>query len=1338
MAIKRERLAHPFFIALFGAVVAFALALMLPHERLVQRLKHAEPNALSVAYLEAWLRVKHDDLELISVLAHQYIQSGRSEEADPLVARMLLAPDATVRRNALLLQIQIAEQRVYALQPEDPQRAALLQAVATALTKTQEYTWDTAALQNLAAQSRALNLPALSAAFYRRLAQQDPAHSGAWQALVSELSLAGSRYRDAAMAAFAAQTASTSLADQRKYFLSGLKALQSGNLLQLALTEAQERAGPFLENDAETLRFLITLARSANRPDLAEKYAKRLLSVLQTGVSSARDMLEHYGMGALANANNDNPGAAAGRPLYLDGVKGNALRRTLDRRAGIVRVATSPVQPGGNDAVPGIAARSNTALAKNPPENQQPSINDDFELAYNVFLANQDLSAALRVADAANRRSPGNPLWMKRRATVNEWKGQPAQALQVWLEMARATNSPEAWQAVLRLAPGLNDDIAYLAALRHQVGNSATELVLIDQLVATYERLDQVDQALAFLDSRLATSGHRKEILARYAALAERAGKDDLALRAYLRLNREFGPQTAYALKLANIYTARGDFSAACKVLVSAQEKVAPADVFYWRALVQTAVRAERAERDDIAREASRHLIASNKATPADLENMISLWDEYPIDAGRLAELAFRQSGKIESLQEAVYQYSRAKAWARIDRLLNALTPEQVAAAENSSAFLMAKAEFLRQSGHNDAALEALRAAVALDGSAGEVRAAFLWALVERGNDIELAATLKRWRNDAESDAKLWGAYAAGYLRLSDEVNSLRFFHKQGSEKLKDPLWALAYADAREDFGQADIAWIIRRHAWLEISKRRAALLGPTPASADVQQPADKVGNGDGSDADIALQDEENRAELRARSIMLSQSFAGGDFSRNLLRHVLHQNSSDQSRTPPRSIALPGPQLASDDPGAANAPTRAEAVAEDVALAWALSNEQYELARTWLAQHYASQLERPAYAEVTIALAADDQPALEKLLADNADRIPLMNRIDANLRLDRNNEAQRLAFTGLEKNPDNEELQSRVRETALSNAGYVEPRISAFRQSPLRFVETDLLARWRLTERFSLDIQETLRNQHSDNPTQLVNVPAHDRSLTLGLGWKTSDTDLLFEAGARNAVKSFTLARFTASWNQLSMLTWNAAAAYNQEATDSAELRVGGVKDSALLGANWRFGTHEFAQAQAQAARYYAQDRTVLGSGTQFEVELGYHFRLEYPDFTLKAVVTRAAYHGSGDAGTLFGRLSPDGVATVAEVLPASFTQAGLVFSFGTDLQETYTHAWRPFMEIGLLRDTREGWTRTGRLGLAGSVWGNDHAMLYYAHDRSAGNGGAAVSEFSLRYRWYY
>ena len=197
----RERLLSPWLIGTLGALVGLALALMFPRERLEARLlEGGKVDALSVAYLEAWLRVRPNDGEFLSVLAAQYVRTGRLEEAEAMVARMRALRDASIEREALLLDIAIREQRAYALQPKDPQRAALLDNLRGLLKQALGYKWTAAELEILANKARGLDQGAIAMQFYQRLAKQDVAHTAHWQARAAEIALGVGEYRAAAAA----------------------------------------------------------------------------------------------------------------------------------------------------------------------------------------------------------------------------------------------------------------------------------------------------------------------------------------------------------------------------------------------------------------------------------------------------------------------------------------------------------------------------------------------------------------------------------------------------------------------------------------------------------------------------------------------------------------------------------------------------------------------------------------------------------------------------------------------------------------------------------------------------------------------------------------------------------------------------------------------------------------------------------------------------------------------------------------------------------------------------------------------------------------------------------
>ncbi|MGF2564341.1 tetratricopeptide repeat protein, partial [Ralstonia pseudosolanacearum] len=323
----RERLLPPWLIGTLGGFVALALAMMFPRERLETRLlEGGKVDALSMAYLEAWLRVRPNDGEFLAVLAAQYVRTGRLDEAEAMLARMRTLHDKAIGREALLLDIAIREQRAYALQPGDARRKAYLDELRGLLGQALDYRWTASEMEVLAGQARGLDAGAIAARFYQRLSKQDPSRAAQWQSRSAEIALGVGDYRAAAAANFAAQAAASSLEERRRYFMGGLKALQAGGLLDEAMREAQQRAGPLID-DQETLRFLTRLAMACNRADLADYYARRLLHLSwQAAPDAAIALAEGAARHDWVFGGRPQPLPSPSEAVFLDGVEGVARR----------------------------------------------------------------------------------------------------------------------------------------------------------------------------------------------------------------------------------------------------------------------------------------------------------------------------------------------------------------------------------------------------------------------------------------------------------------------------------------------------------------------------------------------------------------------------------------------------------------------------------------------------------------------------------------------------------------------------------------------------------------------------------------------------------------------------------------------------------------------------------------------------------------------------------------------------------------------------------------------------------------------------------------------------
>ncbi len=1355
-APERERLVPPALLLTFTILVGVGLALIFPREDLRKRLvgEGRAVDGLTIAYLEAWVRIAPDDANFLSVLAEQYARSGRLDDAQNLLTRMSALNRPDMQGHILRTRIEIAQQHAYAAEPDSLERAERLASMrellgqATAPNVMPSWTLDE--LQTMATQSRQIGDVEAVVKFYRALGVRDPANADLYNQKLAGIALAGGDYRDSALALLEARARSKNLHEQRMLFLQALQTLQSGNLLDEALAQAERHGGKLLD-DPEVLRYLTKLALAANKPDIAAKYVERLLKVSASAATSTA-IVAFAEQRQNARPVSDTEPWLARSYVFLDGPRGVALREQMD--FGMRHVAANADSP----IVIVRNAASNGAAAAPAPAGKAFDA-ADHDLAYRVFLAAGKLEQAQGVAQTVVGKLPNDWLWRERLGQVSEWNHQPAVALQSWLQYAQATNDGRAWNHVRRLAPGLSDDRAYLAALRHHAAGG--DLKTIDEVVAAYERLGEPEAGMAFLDT-LANGPNARQVMERSAHLAERAGKDDRAFELYGQLQTRYGARPLYAVKRANLLYAKGRLSDAMDAMLPAQAKAGSDDLLYWRTFTELA---RLTQRDDLLKDGYRQMmLAMGKssqdghcaqmpsvaarndclaeeryAEEADFSKLILYYDRMPIDAGRIAETMWRKGGKLEQLEMALYYYTRARAYRRVEELLGGLTPEQVREGESSATFLMRRAEYRRLMGDHGRWLADLRHAASMAGADSETYAALLWALLDRGSDEEVRATMTSFRSAAENDPNLWAAYAAGAMRFQDGRTALHYLHKLQLGRSADPLWLGLVADAYEALGQTSKAWSIRRQAWVDLHHQWSAT-GMKGA---------RVRQSDADDADVEVP---TRTDLQGQMVALGQIFASGDVSRELVMQMLRR---DQVEAAARQAAPGTPESHSQLGNVAGLPplhvvktvkeiagqNQIAAASREVVLAWSMSSESNELARAWLARQYAKQLQRPAYAEIAIALDSNDMDKVDRLLERRMGRLAVTSQIDANRRLGRLSTAQTQAFEAQDRARTDDGLQDTLQDALLFNAQAIESKVTSLRQKPLNYDEYSLGAGVRLWDGYALNANSVLRDQHSTDRTQLNNVPASDRHTEVALSYRDTGKQWLLGVGHRDALLSFDTVRLAADWNQEGRVSYNTLLGYNQPASESAQLRVGGMKDVASLGATWRLGLREFVSGRVEYSRFHGQDRSGLGHGMVYDVEAGYRIRTQYPDYTVRVVATRGSYSAKAGALTpVMQRLLPAGNVPGSSdfYMPQSFTQAGILFGFGTDLVESYSRKWRPFMEIGLLHDTRAGSNFHGQIGVAGSVFGSDHLSLYIQHDTAALNAGTPLTEVGLRYRWLY
>lgn len=1249
-ARERQRLIPAPIALAFGALVAVALALLFPFRGLETQIGRdgPRPDALQIAYLEAWLTVRPQRAQLRYVLAHKLVHDGQYERAQEHLGQLAAGDDPRLRSRAELLAIDIGLRQLAPLAPDDPQREARateLRARLAALLARSDLPAEVGLL--LAQRAAALGAGAVVNDWYARLLRQAPPLPAAHWEDGARLLLAAGEHRLAARLFLQASLAAPAAGERRRLFLQALRTLQAASLFDEALALADAHFETYAA-DTEVLEFLTRLALAADRPEAAQRYAIALLRI-----SLLPAALERWRTVGLAPP-----------PEWL------ALHARIAPRLRPVQVELD---------------HERTA--------RLPFDHELYALSFQVFVANGNLRDALVVARAAVRQVPRDLRWRRKLAQVADWAGQPQLALEQWQAIARAGGRAADWAEVRSRARALGAHEARLEALRAALAHAPGDPGALQELLAIYEALGQPERAIELLRAELAAplpaaAATRRALLESLAAIAEGSGDLEAQRAALAALLREYGAPPEIARRLAWFEYGLGDKEAAYAALAAARpraQKDVSAHAAFWSDYAQLA---RATGRGDEALRAWRLLLDAGVADTATLTALAAaIADDDPREAARLYDLAWQRDRAADDLAlRALALWLRAgdrdaaRAW------LARATPQQIARLQKDAQFLVQRALLHLADGAARAAAADLRRAHALRPRDAGIEATLVWTLIAARDAPALRAHLAAAPPPQASAPPLRGALGAGWLALHEPRRALAYLRAQADGG--EPLWQLAYADALEQLGHGDAAWGLRRQAWLG----HAAL--PAPASED------------------------ERLARQRRLAPLAAMMAEGEVARAHLHALL-----------------------AADPQPRKSPTR------EAAAAYWITRGDADLAEAWLVAGYAQALARPAWADLSSALAHGDRERLARLLETMADWLPRHDRIEAAVRLGQAAQAQSLAFAALAAAPDNDDTHRRLVELATDErAGAAPPRAGlgwrSLRHSPVAETEWSAEGSAAIAPRLRLGVAVARIERDSVDPQQLADPPRHDRSERLDFGFDCGTAcNVGLSLHWRESLARSHGWRLDGRWQPHRRLTAEVGVGQGQSATDNALLRVGAERDLARVGLYARLAQREFAALSYEAARLHAQGGGAIGRARALRLEVGHDLRLDYPDLSLRLGASDLRYEAEpGVAQPLLALLPAAARATASNVqlLPEPTRQIGLMLAAGASARDRYTRAWRPYALLGVhVSDPGEtGFTWT--VGARGRLLGADQLLLEAAGGDAPGTRAESFRSLALRYRWLF
>ena len=1243
--VERPRLASPWSIALLAAMLLALLAAIYPHQALVGRVLNAPANDLTEAYLVNLLRTDPQNPKLRLVLARNQFQAGLYDRVRKTLAPALEGNDPNARQEAVWLLWQSEETRYRRLPEDSPQRAARLKALRLQLSEIAEQDWSDDFLAEIARKALAFGDTELGLRILQRLASRPDGKGAHWYEVAAQSALANGEYRAAAGFYLIIGERATDFVEQRRNFLLAMRTLQSGDRMAEALeiAERQLARNAALANDSEVLELLVQFARAARRPDLADKYARRLLRL--------------------------------------------SLMEQMRREQLAAR---------GFDAAPRhVALSSDNSRPGQPSGPKLPFDDRIYTLGYDAFLDNRNLEDAWKVAASAVRQAPDNIVWRERLARVSEWSGRPRIALEHWLFLARASGRDEAWQGVLRLAPGLFDDEALRAALHYQLARQPDDRKMLRELLAIHERLGDPQGGMRLLEQ---TYQHTRQpwLLEQMADLAQRAGDDELALRHWQRVIDTDGLTPARAVRMATLLLLRGRADDAMAWLERAQDSAASTDVAFWRL---TAELAQRRQREATAIAAYRRLIGQDNdgAEARDYEALRQLLGEHPHEAAQIAMAAWRRFGEPRQLIHALGHLAVEERWVEMGHLLAEVDEATRQPLQRQPDFLVLAAQYHLHSGQPQRARQDLETALRIAPESTEIRSALLWMLVDGSDGTALRQLLATHEAEWQGDPALHDALGAAYLTLSlPDIALRRYYTPHLPEHRDDFLWLMNYADALEQNQDIDRAWQLREQLLADERRRGAA-----PDS---------------------LAPREQQAVQRAARARLLLAQRPGDAGLDALRELLRLDMG------------PGQPLGELSPAA-----------RDLALAWLQEHAEPTAARGWLWQQYARTASRPLWAEVSQALAEGDREAAGQLLERHEAELSPQQRISLASELGDVRRMQSDAFETQTVQHADDSLHLQLSESLLAHSDHAGA--SYIRRDLGSFIETDQSARWHLAlaPNLTLDLGAG-RVSRSEVDTADIGAAPDETYRSARFTWRHPDGETRLTTEDRDSFASYTPVMIEHEQRLDDRLALNLSIGTQQPANESTTLRVAGMKDRAAISLSYRPERTVRVGVGYALEDFSTQTGEDVGDAKTWQLEAAYALRTEPRDLEA-GVFWEDHRFGRRANSSIFdarlNRLLPAGMTSANELgpdffLPDDFRFYGVRLSTDTRFEREYTRAWRPFATVARTWHSELGAGYDLAAGVAGSVFGADHLSFGWKLSKGGSTTGGLIREIGLTYRIHY
>ena len=373
--------------------------------------------------------------------------------------------------------------------------------------------------------------------------------------------------------------------------------------------------------------------------------------------------------------------------------------------------------------------------------------------------------------------------------------------------------------------------------------------------------------------------------------------------------------------------------------------------------------------------------------------------------------------------------------------------------------------------------------------------------------------------------------------------------------------------------------------------------------------------------------------------------------------------------------------------------------------------------------------------KLSMALNQYDKDLMEKVLQKSAIALPIRDRVEAYRRTGNTEHAQEFAFYGLEKNPDDYLLYKQYRDLMIESADNLRINASYTNRSSVDMISTSINLRHHLNRKYFVDLHSDNVYVSSYDSNKYRNLPSFSWMSTLYLGRKLDRGEIKVGVGRSQYVESNTSFELSGKFYIYKNTSVDLGFGKNVRADESVYLLFGGLKDRLFLTLTHALTPKTFVYNRLEYSSFSSQDDEKVGYGFQNYAEIYRKLRVGYPDYTLRTFLSSGFYKekegGKGSLDKLTG-------FTDTKFLPQSFNELGIGFNFGYENRELYTRVWRPFMDISLSFNTRNGLNYSVFFGIGGKILKQDNLSLELGYSRRLRGAVDGFKRFDIRYLRLY